>query len=210
MRGLLVLLVLANIGLYLWATKLSPKAELGLPEAQAGHNLEAMELTSEQSIVMGATVGCLRIGPFSTQQTLSHGRRILVNKGYGLAQQRTAVREVHAYQVLAGPFLSDIARDNARMSLQDAGISTGDLAFGDEKMLLLGDYARKSQADALASGLASLELPIIVKLQARTLGPLYWLDVPDVVTPERKQEFAEQKWGDAMTEVTPIPCPKSG
>tara|TARA_B110000438_G_scaffold223516_1_gene217107 strand:- start:45 stop:677 length:633 start_codon:yes stop_codon:yes gene_type:complete len=210
MRGLFALLVLANIGLYLWATQLSPKAELGLPEAQAGHNLEAMELTSEQSIVMGATVGCLRIGPFSTQQTLSHGRRILVNKGYGLAQQRTAVREVHAYQVLAGPFLSDIARDNARMSLQDAGISTGDLAFGDEKMLLLGDYARKAQAENLASGLASLELPLIVKLQARTLGPLYWLDVPDVVTPERKQEFAEQKWGDAMTEVTPIPCLKSG
>jgi hypothetical protein len=117
---------------------------------------------------------------------------------------------VHAYQVLAGPFLSDIARDNARMSLQDAGISTGDLAFGDEKILWLDDYARKSQADELAFGLASLELPIIVKLQARTLGPLYWLDVPDVVTPERKQEFAEQKWGDAMTEVTPIPCPKSG
>ena len=210
MRGLLALLVLANIGLYLWATQLSPQAELGLPEAQAGHNLEVMELTSEQSIVMGATVGCLRIGPFSTQQTLSHGRRILVNKGYGLAQQRTAVREVHAYQVLAGPFLSDIARDNARMSLQDAGISTGDLAFGDEKMLLLGDYARKAQAEKLASGLASLELPLIVKLQARTLGPLYWLDVPDVVTPERKQEFAEQKWGDAMTEVTPIPCLKSG
>ena len=192
------------------ASLFSPKAECGLPEAEAGHILEAMELTSEQSIVMGATVGCLRIGPFSTQQTLSHGRRILVNKGYGLAQQRTAVREVHAYQVLAGPFLSDITRDNARMSLQDAGISTGDLAFGDEKMLLLGDYARKAQAEKLASGLASLELPLIVKLQARTLGPLYWLDVPDVVTPERKQEFAEQKWGDAMTEVTPIPCLKSG
>jgi hypothetical protein len=30
-----------------------------------------------------------------------------------------------------------------------------------------------------------------------------------VVTPERKQEFAEQQWGDAMTEVTPIPCPKN-
>ncbi len=210
MKGLFALLVLLNCGLYLWATQLSPKAELGLPEALAGHNLEAMELMSEESIVVGVQADCLRIGPFSTQQTLSEGRRILVNKGYGLAQQRTAVREVHAYQVLAGPFRSDIARDNARMSLQDAGINTDDLEFGDDRMLLLGDYARRSQAEELTSGLASLNLPLKVKLRARTLGPLYWLDVPDVVTPERKQKFTEQKWGDAMTKLTSIPCPKNG
>ncbi|HCX87162.1 MAG TPA: hypothetical protein DG761_03985 [Gammaproteobacteria bacterium] len=210
MRWIFALLVLANVALYLWATQLSPKAELGLGEAQAGHNLEAMGLLSEESIVIGARADCLRIGPFSTEQTLSEGRRLLVNKGYGLAQQRTAAREVHAYQVVAGPFRSDIARDNARMRLQEKGVSTRDLAYGDDKMLLLRDYARKSQAEEFATSLDAPEIPVLVKLQARTLGPLYWLDVPDVVTPERKQEFAELKWGDAMTEVTPIPCPKSG
>ena len=46
MRTLFALLILANLALYLWATQLSPKAEHGLPEAQAGHNLEAMELVS--------------------------------------------------------------------------------------------------------------------------------------------------------------------
>ena len=209
MRVLFALLILANITLFLWATQLSPKAEQGLPEAQPGHNLDVMELTSEESIVIGAREDCLRIGPFSTQQTLSEGRRILVNKGYGLAQQRTAAREVHSYQVLAGPFRSDIARDNARMRLQDMGQNTSDLAFGDDKMLRLADFAIKSQAKDFTAGLNDMELPLVIKLQARTLGPLYWLDVPDVVTPERKQEFAEQQWGDAMTEVTPIPCPKN-
>ena len=209
MRTLFALLILANLALYLWATQLSPKAEHGLPEAQAGHNLEAMELVSEESIVIGARAGCLRIGPFSTQQTLSKGRRILVNKGYGLAQQRTAAREVHSYQVLAGPFRSDIARDNARIRLQDVGENPSDSAFGDDKMLLLADFAIKSKAKEFAADFDDVELRLVIKLQARTLGPLYWLDVPDVVTPERKQEFAEQKWGDAMTEVIPIPCPKN-
>ena len=209
MRAFFALLILANLALYLWATQLSPKAEQGLPEAQPGHNLDVMELTSEESIVIGARADCLRIGPFSTQQTLSEGRRILVNKGYGLAQQRTAAREVHSYQVLAGPFRSDIARDNARMRVQDIGQNTSDLALGDDKMLLLADFAIKSKAKEFAAGLNDMELPLVIKLQARTLGPFYWLDVPDVVTPERKQEFAEQQWGDAMTEVTPIPCPEN-
>ena len=209
MRTLFALMILANLALYLWATQLSPKAENGLPEAQAGHNLEAMELVSEESIVIGARAGCLRIGPFSTQQTLSKGRRILVNKGYGLAQQRTAACEVHSYQVLAGPFRSDIARDNARIRLQDVGENPSDSAFGDDKMLLLADFAIKSKAKEFAADFDDVELRLVIKLQARTLGPLYWLDVPDVVTPERKQEFAEQKWGDAMTEVIPIPCPKN-
>ena len=73
MRTLFALLILANLAIYLWATQLSPKAEQGLPEAQPGHNLEVMELVSEESIVIDARADCLRIGPFSTQQTLSKG-----------------------------------------------------------------------------------------------------------------------------------------
>ena len=56
MRTLFALLILANLAIYLWATQLSPKAEQGLPEAQAGHNLKVMELVSEESIVIDAKV----------------------------------------------------------------------------------------------------------------------------------------------------------
>ena len=113
MRTLFALLILANLALYLWATQLSPKAELGLPEAQPGHNLEVMELVSEESIVIDARADCLRIGPFSTQQTLSEGRRILVNKGYvpydagsfenpgfkNMLEQQEALSQGRAYEI---------------------------------------------------------------------------------------------------------------
>ena len=122
MKVLFFLFVAANVALYVWATQATPKAESGLPQPRVGHNLSRMTLDSEQFGEASKPTNCLRIGPFSTQQTLVDGRRMLVNRGYGLAQQRTTAREVHSHQVLAGPFLSDIARDNARIKLKDSDI----------------------------------------------------------------------------------------
>lgn len=210
MKALFFLLLLANIALYLWATQGSPQAGFRLPEPDAGVNLSQMELDSEQRVAVGVNTDCMRIGPFSTQQTLTDGRRLLVNRGYGLAQTKTAAREIHTFQVLAGPFLSDIARDNARIKFDDNSISVADISRGDEKVLMLGDFARESQASAFATEIGFLGLPIEIEKKVRNLGPLYWLDVPDVVTDARRQELGELEWGDALTQLTPIPCPSTG
>ena len=210
MKALFFFFLLANVALYLWATQGAPQAGFRLPEPDAGHNLSQMELDTEQHTTNGQNPGCLRIGPFSTQQTLTDGRRLLVNRGYGLAQTRTAAREIHTYQVLAGPFLSDIARDNARVKLEDNSFSVADLARGDGKVLMLREFAREAQASAFAAEITPLGLPIEIEKKVRTLGPLYWIDVPDVVTESRRQELGGLEWGDAMTQLTPIPCPASG
>ncbi len=209
MKWLFFILVLANGALYFWATNATPRAVLGLPKAESAINLDSMELVSEKAIVVGAQKDCLRIGPFATRETLAGGQRLLVNHGYGLTSQRTAAREVRNYQVVAGPFRSDIARDNARVTLQDHGVSSADLVQGDEKELLLRDFAREPLAVAYAAGLESLELPVKVRLQVRTLGPLYWLEVPDVITDQRREELAQLDWADALAELTPVICPSS-
>ena len=210
MRFLFFLFVAANVGLYVWATQASPRAGSGLPVAQSGHNLSQMALDSEQYSAQGKPKDCLRIGPFSTQQTLAGGRRILVNNGYGLAQQRTTAREAHAYQVLAGPFLSDIARDNARIKLEDHDMRSADVSRGDQKFLLLSEFAVEADAASYSAGINALALDTITQKQVRNLGPLHWLDVPDVVTEERRQQLRALEWGDAITRLTPIPCPAAG
>ena len=106
MKWIFFLLILANGGLYLWATSATPQAGVDLPEADPGVNLGSMELVSEKAIVVGARTDCLRIGPFATRETLDNGWSLLVNHGYGLTRQRTAAREERIYQVVVGPFSS--------------------------------------------------------------------------------------------------------
>lgn len=207
MKVLFFLFVAANVALYVWATQATPKAESGLPQPRVGHNLSRMTLDSEQFGEASKPTNCLRIGPFSTQQTLVDGRRMLVNRGYGLAQQRTTAREVHSHQVLAGPFLSDIARDNARIKLEDSDIPSENIARGDQKFLFLREFAAEEQALNYQTEVNALGLETMIEKHIRSLGPLHWLDVPDVVTEERRQQLKALQWGDAMTRLTPIPCP---
>lgn len=207
MKVLFFLFVAANVALYVWATQATPKAESGLPQPRVGHNLSRMTLDSEQFGEASKPTNCLRIGPFSTQQTLVDGRRMLVNRGYGLAQQRTTAREVHSHQVLAGPFLSDIARDNARIKLEDSDIPSENIARGDQKFLFLREFAAEEQASNYQTEVNALGLETMIEKHIRSLGPLHWLDVPDVVTEERRQQLKALQWGDAMTRLTPIPCP---
>jgi len=207
MKVLFFLFVAANVALYVWATQATPKAESGLPQPRVGHNLSRMTLDSEQFGEASKPTNCLRIGPFSTQQTLVDGRRMLVNRGYGLAQQRTTAREVHSHQVLAGPFLSDIARDNARIKLEDSDIPSENIARGDQKFLFLREFAAEEQASNYQTEINALGLETMLEKHIRSLGPLHWLDVPDVVTEERRQQLKALQWGDAMTRLTPIPCP---
>ncbi len=207
MKVLFFLFVAANVALYVWATQATPKAESGLPQPRVGHNLSGMTLDSEQFGAASKPTNCLRIGPFSTQQTLVDGRRMLVNNGYGLAQQRTTAREVHSHQVLAGPFLSDIARDNARIKLEDSDLASENIARGDQKFLFLQEFAAEEQASNYQIEVNALGLETLIEKHIRSLGPLHWLDVPDVVTEERRQQLKALQWGDAMTRLTPIPCP---
>jgi hypothetical protein len=207
MKVLFFLFIAANVALYVWATQATPKAESGLPQPRVGHNLSGMTLDSEQFGEALKPTNCLRIGPFSTQQTLVDGRRMLVNNGYGLAQQRTTAREVHSHQVLAGPFLSDIARDNARIKLEDSDIWSENIARGDQKFLFLREFAAEEQASNYQTEVNALGLETMIEKHIRSLGPLHWLDVPDVVTEERRQQLKALQWGDAMTRLTPIPCP---
>lgn len=210
MKTILFILVIINIGIYAWATQATPKAGFRLPEAQTGHNLEQMALVEEKLGAVKAQDGCLRIGPFSTQQTLGGGKQLLVHHGYGFTQQKTTAREEHSYQVVVGPFRSEIARSNIQFKLEDEGVSFEPILKGDDYYLYLRAFATESQALSLISELEPLSLPLNLERQVRTLGPFYWLEVQDVVTPERRGDLEQLNWGDTLTVLTPIVCPSGG
>lgn len=210
MKTILFILVTINIGIYAWATQATPKAGFRLPEAQTGHHLEQMALAEEKLGTVKAQDGCLRIGPFSTKQTLGGGKQLLVHHGYGSTQQKTTAREEHRYQVVAGPFRSEIARDGVQFKLEDEGVSFEPILKGDDYYLYLRTFATESEALSLISELEPLSLPLNLERQVRTLGPFYWLEVRDVVTPERRGELEQLNWGDTLAALTPIACPSGG
>ena len=210
MKTIFFILVIINIGIYAWATQATPKAGFRLPEAQTGHHLEQMALAEEKLGTVKAQDGCLRIGPFSTQQTLGGGKQLLVHHGYGSTQQKITAREEHRYQVVVGPFRSEIARDGIQFKLEDEGVSFESILKGDDYYLYLRAFATESQALSLISELEPLALPLNLERQVRTLGPFYWLEVQVVVTPERRGEVEQLNWGDTLAVLTPIACPSGG
>ena len=88
--------------------------------------------------------------------------------------------------------------------LDGEGVSFEPILRGDDYYLYLRAFATESQARSLISELEPLSLPLNLEPQVRTLGPFYWLEVQDVVTPERRSDLEQLNWGDTLAVLTPI------
>jgi len=208
MKWFFFLLLLANGALYLWTTNYTPLAGTGTGPALEERNRPALALLGEveSGTDTGEMLNCVRIGPFATEETMARASRQLVNRGYGLTRQKISTREVRNFQVILGPFGSDIARDNARSRLEGQGIDYAPQQGAAGQVLVLRTFARERAAGEFAAGLTGKGFEASVQLAVRTLGPLGWLEVPDVVTQERHDELAAINWGDAMARLQQIPC----
>ena len=67
-------------------------------------------------------------------------------------------------------------------------------------------FAQGEVAGRYVAELTALGLAVNAKAEVRTLGPLRWLEVSDVVNEERRQNLAALDWADRAVRLAAVPC----
>ena len=208
MKWVFMSLALVNVILYLWVTGHPVQSSVALPDAMSNVNERAMELLHERNARRGnqVMVDCLRVGPFATEEAYSRASRLLVNKGYGFTRNVISARELRTFRVYLGPFNSTIEQDQSARKLDQMGLNH--YAHQDETGTLLSIqmFSQGEEAGRYVAELAALGLAANAKAEVRTLGPLRWLEVSDVVNEKRRQSLAALDWADSTVRLAAVPC----
>ena len=206
MKWVFMSLALVNVILYLWVTGHPVQSSVALPDAMPNVNERAMELLHERNARRGnqVVVDCLRVGPFATEEAYSRASRLLVNKGYGFTRNVISARELRTFRVYLGPFSGPI--EQSARKLDQMGLNH--YAHQDEAGTLLSIqmFSQGEEAGRYVAELTALGLAANAKAEVRTLGPLRWLEVSDVVNEKRRQSLAALDWADSTVRLAAVPC----
>ena len=209
MKWVFFILVVANIGLYLWVNDHQTYNAIPAIGEETNINVEGMELVHERQErrVKGEVFACMRIGPFSTADTYSRASRLLINEGFGFTRNVVSARELRNFRVYLGPFTTPAAKETAERQLKQQGLDY--YAYEDKEGELLsvaGLFSEGEAAGAYVAELKGVGLDAKARSEVRMLGPWRWLEVADAVTEDRRNTLRGIEWGDAKAEVAGVPC----
>ena len=209
MKWVFFILVVANIGLYLWVNGHQTYNAIPVVGGETDINVEGMELVHERQArsITEEVFECMRIGPFSTADTFSRASRVLINKGFGFTRNVISARELRNFRVYLGPFTTQAAKETAERRLKQQGLDY--YVYEDKEGELLSVAGLFSEGEAAGAYVAELKgfgLDAKARSEVRTLGPWRWLEVADAVTEERRDTLRGIEWGDAKAQVAGVPC----
>ena len=209
MKWVFFILVVANIGLYLWVKDHQTYNAISVVEGDTGISVEGMELVHERQakLAKGEIFACMRIGPFSTADTYSRASRLLINEGFGFTRNMVSARELRNFRAYLGPFTTQAAKETAERRLRQQGIDYYVYEDKDGELLsVAGLFSEGEAAGAYVAELKGIGLDAKARSEVRTLGPWRWLEVADAVTEERRNTLRGIEWGDAKAQVAGVPC----
>ena len=209
MKWILFILVVANIGLYLWVNGHQTYSAVPVSGGETDINVEGMELVHERqaSRINEEVLECMRIGPFSTADTFSRASRLLINQGFGFTRNVISARELRDFRVYLGPFTTQAAKETAERRLKQQGLDFYAHEDKDgEVFSVAGLFSDGVAAGAYVAELKEVGLDAKARSEVRTLGPWRWLEVADTVTEERRDTLRGFEWGDAKAQVAGVPC----
>jgi len=209
MKWVFLVLVVANVGLYLWVNSHQTYNAVSVVGGETDINVEVMELVHErQARRMNEEVfECMRIGPFSTADTFSRASRLLINEGFGFTRSVFSARELRNFRVYLGPFTTQAAKETAERRLKQQGLDY--YVYEDKEGELLsvaGLFSEGEAAGAYVAKLKGVGLDAKARSEVRVLGPWRWLEVADAVTEERRNTLRGIELGDAKAQVAGVPC----
>ena len=209
MKWVFLVLVVANVGLYLWVNSHQTYNAVPVAGGETDINVEVMELVHErQARRMNEEVfECMRIGPFSTADTFSRASRLLINEGFGFTRSVFSARELRNFRVYLGPFTTQAAKETAERRLKQQGLDY--YVYEDKEGELLsvaGLFSEGEAAGAYVAKLKGVGLDAKARSEVRILGPWRWLEVADAVTEERRNTLRGIEWGDAKAQVAGVHC----
>ena len=209
MKWVFLVLVVANVGLYLWVNSHQTYNAVSVVGGETDINVEVMELVHERQArrINEEVFECMRIGPFSTADTFSRASRLLINEGFGFTRSVFSARELRNFRVYLGPFTTQAAKETAERRLKQQGLDY--YVYEDKEGELLsvaGLFSEGEAAGAYVAKLKGVGLDAKARSEVRILGPWRWLEVADAVTEERRNTLRGIELGDAKAQVASVPC----
>ena len=209
MKWVFLVLVVANVGLYLWVNSHQTYNAVSVVGGETDINVEVMELVHERQArrINEEVFECMRIGPFSTADTFSRASRLLINEGFGFTRSVFSARELRNFRVYLGPFTTQAAKETAERRLKQQGLDY--YVYEDKEGELLsvaGLFSEGEAAGAYVAELKGVGLDAKARFEGHTLGPWRWLEAADAVTEERRNPLRGSELGDAKAQVAGVPC----
>lgn len=219
-KTIFALLVLANVGLALWATGLRPGDEAPEGPRPALHP-DKMRLVGESGAPLSVrnagpaaagkadAGGCYRIGPFADTAQADKAGAVL--KEIPLAYERRAEEQtvVTGYRVYLPPLATRDAAEKKRRELNRLGFKDSSVMqeAGMENALSLGLFTVEVNAQNHLQALAAKK----IEARMQTLSQVhtfYWLHLGMTENPAGVlPQLRAADWGSAEAELEETPCP---
>jgi hypothetical protein len=174
LKGIVFLLVLANVGYYLYVHGLAASAPSPAPEG-AGQKPVAGTVATAQS---AAGSRCVSIGPFADPSDTAHAEITLRGGGYAPRQRMADSDSVDGTMVYVPIPAAPAQAAQLRRKLKGAGISDAVDVPGPDNVpvISLGLFSDAKRAQARLALLQPLGVGV-QSIEHKRSGQTYWLDV---------------------------------
>ncbi len=208
MKWFLALLVLANVGMYLWATG---HKTTRVSSVLAAVNAESMRLLSELPAARNtrSADSCYRIGPFSDESGSVKAAETLNELLIPYKALTIKKRDVRAYRVYLGPFSSAEQIERQRNVLRNSGINEHYVKSEPtaQDLISLGLFSQQARADQFMRELIDKDVRAKTRPENRTLGPTYWLELDNIESnPGVLGVLRETQWVGDRARLRVFPC----
>ena len=223
LKWLFAAFVLANIGLWMWASwyKETPLEETRA--ARAPLALEKMRLLTEPNVkliprktpppanaelVANAVPVCFHLGPFTDTARVTQAEAKLNELHLGFARRSEETKIITGYRVYLPPFASKEAAERKRQELTRLGFKDH-AVFQEEgwhNAISLGLFSVEANATARVRELAAkgVEASMQPLTQDRTL---YWLDLLEPTAHDIIVKLKQADWGAKQVQLHESTCP---
>jgi hypothetical protein len=223
LKWLLAAFVLANLGLWMWASwyKEAPVEE-NRP-ARAPIAPEKMRLLAEPDVKLtprktpppanaeltaNAVPVCLHLGPFAETARVTQAEAKLNELHLGFARRSEETKTITGYRVTLPPLASKVAAERKRQELTRLGFKDH-AVFQEEgwhNAISLGLFSVEANATARVRELAAkgVEASMQPLTQNRTHT---WLDLIAPVSPENVMKLKQTDWGAKDIQAQETTCP---
>jgi hypothetical protein len=223
-KGLFALLVLANVGLWLWMTGVRPNSTERVEGPRPEIAPEKLRLLSEPGVrvqerapeapapaeLTNTAAGCYRLGPFADEAATT--KAIDVLKQIPLAYERRQEEEtvVTGYRVYLPPLASREAAEKRRRQLTRLGFKDHSVIQeeGLENAISLGLFAVEANARKRLQALAARKVTAKIQTltQARTRHWLVLVPADGLVA--ALPPLRETDWGSPEIKLEETACPE--
>ena len=225
MKILISLLLLLNVGVYLWDQSdfaIKPRDPF---EARPPIKPESMRLltTIDKTTELGQSVQpdtplpevalsqdqCFRVGPFTSQTTLEKASAKLQSLRLTSDSKTVAARQIRAYRVYLGPFNKKVDVEKQRKQLKKKGIEEFYVIqdAAKETSISLGLFSQQESANKFIDNLKNKEVEAESRQELRTIGERYWIELRAArQDPVALKKMDKLNWGEKRVKLRKVDC----